>query len=173
MIRYTLFSLSLFLFFFLIFYTASNNIGTSFPSVFSCQELESHSYIVSSSLHRCSFGLYSFFPFFLFLFVFLFFFLFFFYNIFRPYFAFSYPLLYTFIFCYSLHFCLMSIRSSFIPQNKPVSITLSQPSWFTHDLLSYTWFILFYALYSFFSHTYSSPPVLCGYFTFEISNFLS
>ena len=78
MIRYTLFSLSLFLFFFLIFYTASNNIGTSFPSVFSCQELESHSYIVSSSLHRCSFGLYSFFPFFLFLYLFLFFFLFFF-----------------------------------------------------------------------------------------------
>ena len=68
---------------------------------------------------------------------------------------------------------LISIRSSFIPQNDPLSISLSQLSWFTHVVLTYlvysvlrtfcyvlsvlnfrglptlclhTWFILFYVL---------------------------
>ena len=56
---------------------------------------------------------------------------------------------------------LISIRSRFIPQNKPVSITLSQLLWFTHDLLSYTWFILFYALYSFFFHIHRAVLPSC------------
>ena len=115
---YALFSL-------FFFNTASNNIGISCPSVSSCQALDSHSYTVSSSLHRCSFfSLYSFFsP------VFLLFFLVFF-SILLPYFAFPYPLLCLSLLLVSaiayLFFC-MPMRSSFIPQNKPVSMTLPQP----------------------------------------------
>ena len=62
---------------------------------------------------------------------------------------------------------------SFIPQNKPVSITL-----FTHALLSYLVYhsVLRTSLFLFcfcFSYTYSRLSVLCGYLTFEISNFPS
>ena len=115
MIRYTLFSL--FPFFFLFFFdTASNNIGISCPSVFGSQALDSHSYTVSSSLHRCSFffflSLFFLFSFFFFV-LFLFFVLFvcFFSLFFKYYFAsllcisLSSPLLlFTFIFCYCLPF---------------------------------------------------------------------
>ena len=89
MIRYTLFSLSLSLFFF-FFYTALNNNGISFPSVFSCQALDSHSYTVSSTLFPLlsivvpfsSLFFLSFFPFFVFLFLFAFFLFFFFFIVF-------------------------------------------------------------------------------------------
>ena len=101
--------------------TPSNVIsksGNLMSLCISCQALDSHSYSVSSSLHRCSFLSLFFFPFS--------FFSFFFLNIiFRPYFAFPYPL-----FGFSLllssaiayHFLssspfLRSIRSSFILQN--------------------------------------------------------
>ena len=188
MIRYTLFSLS----FFFFFNTASNNIGISCSSAFGCQALDSHSYTVSSSLHRCSFFFFffvlfvclfflffsSFFFSLLFFFLILFcvltlhflilssaflffyllllltiFFFFFFLSLFFLFFFFLVCFFFFFfffcvlafpfltLFSASLYFELlllptifffMLMRLSFIPQNKPVSITL-----FTHDLLSY------------------------------------
>ena len=95
---------------------------------------------------------------FLFAFILPLFFLFLFFSVFFYYFPsllclfLSSPLLLlTFIFCYALSLFLMSIRPSFNPQNEPVSITLSQLSGFTHDLLSH---LVYSILRSFFFFIY-------------------
>ena len=124
-------------------FSASINVGTFCSFVFTCQALDSLFNPISTSLRLCSFLPVFFLSVFLLLFSILT----------LPFRIFSVASLYFLSsICYLF---LMSIRSSFIPQNELVSITLSQLSWFTHLLLSYLVYSVLRTFLFFFSFWYS------------------